>query len=264
MRLPQCILDLFDESYELVYVDWNSSFDDPEAIQTAINKKDYYPLDECINDWYFDSEVEGLWYHTDDFATKLCSVFDISKERAKKFVEKYRELIEEEIINRESNTVFDDMLRHTTDPVCYIDLGLDADDIYYLSLQEQKQLVKEIKRALHIPIRCTTLDQKIYDLLINAQYGQLVVYFTADIKDFVEHTDKWITFKNPHIAIVDHLNGSGSDVQLVGHSFTIKYDSNEVTVDKTVHYNYTYSVCGMSDTWCNDTIVKFSKTKKGN
>ena len=99
-------------------------------------------------------------------------------------------------------------------------------------------------------------------MLRQASYGgSLVIYFYDDVSDFIETTQNTITFRNPVIAIIDTINGSGDHCNLgkVG-EIEMPFSRERIRLCKTIKYSYTFSVCGMYSDWCEDTIVGLKDT----
>ena len=55
------VKNVMDKNYELCYVDYRDSFDDSlDVVQEAIQKQEWYPLDESIDDWFVDQEFNSV------------------------------------------------------------------------------------------------------------------------------------------------------------------------------------------------------------
>lgn len=261
----QDILDRLDKTYELVYVDYRDNLDEqPELLQQIIQEGCMDALWEKVDDWYADYD-EGFDLIFESIINSLAHDFEISQEAAKDFFEEYEDDVKDEIRNRDTSNPTRDLLRNTREVVCFIPLNLS---IYECWSDEElfKQQVKDIKKAVGLKMRDHRYDRRIEIMLWQASYGgELVVFFTADAEDLAQSGDvNTVEFRDPHIAIVDHFNGSGDDCQLDDHKFRTYFDREKVFVDKIIKYNYTYSVCGMSDDWCADTIYHLSKTRRKN
>jgi len=246
--------------YELVYIDYDSNLDDSlESVNEAIQKQDWCPLDESQDEWMMQSQMDGLDYVWDELKKELYDADDFFPEEIDTFMEDNRSDIEEEIFNRDTGTPMDDLIRHTKDPVMFYDLEVDVE--YGYDQESYDNNFQAIKEALSI--EDDSFNTNIETLLVNASYGgRLVVYFVGDIKSMMElemNGYNTISFKNPNVAIIDRMNGSGSDDCFDKLELSFPLDIRNIYIDKVLHYNYTYSVCGMSNNWCDDTIVKFGK-----
>jgi len=147
-----------------------------------------------------------------------------------------------------------DLLDNCGKVVLFYDSGIELQGYG----QERKEYIAdmdEIKKFLKIKISDTTHDEKIMQMILQASYGgQLVVYFTASIKEFLEvKENSAIKFNNVNIAIIDTCNGSGDDCFIPGVEFTVPFDRSKIFYDKSIKYNYSFAVCGMSSDWCRST-----------
>ena len=167
-----------------------------------------------------------------------------------------RELIED----RDTSDPVKDMLRHTREQVCFYDTGFEINEPY--DDEGYKEAYKIIKNALKI--KGNNYKREIDSLLVNASYGgRVVVYFLGDVESLSKTGDKnRIVFKNPAVAIIDTCNGSGSNEDFNGLTVSFPLDIENLFLDKTIKYNYTFEVCAMSSNWCNSTSVSFTKQGK--
>jgi hypothetical protein len=187
------------------------------------------------------------------------------------FIEENKDSIEGKVYeNDKSSDVLKDLLRNTRDIVTAYNTGYEVNpDSWRWSLKEIKSEIKQIKRVLGLKISDTTWDAEIELMVRQASYGgKLVVYFLldpSDIFDF-EKNSTHITFSNAEIAIVDMAGGSGDSCHLHRSKFTLNLENKNFFFDRCVTYSYTYDVCGMFDTWCQNTEykleVKRSRAKK--
>lgn len=64
------------------------------------------------------------------------------------------------------------------------------------------------------------------------------------------------------MAIVDSLEGGGDHIFLEikqENKVSFPFKKENLFVDKAVHYSYTYEVCGMCPSWCEDTVMELSE-----
>ena len=157
-----------------------------------------------------------------------------------------------------------DLLNRTGDLVFFYETDVSTSG-YGQSEKEYKEELKSIKKVLKIKMKDKTHDEKIMQMIYQASYGgQLVVYFNADLSEWVKRANNpSIKFGNVNIAIIDTANGSGDSCFLNGTDFTLPFDQEKVFYERSIHYNYTYEVCGMSSDWCADTQWSFSDKKVG-
>lgn len=255
------------KTYQLSYVDYRDSLDGHEKeLQECIKTNDWQPIDEIVWEWELDSQDNSIEYIIEelkkDIERKLDGRFDFDVEM---YVSKHFDDISEELYERDTSTFIDDLLRNTGELVAFYSTGWSCGDTCFIGDTGYKELKRDIRKLLGIKRNDPNLfDRELNELICNASYdGELVIYFTTDIKQFVDYKSNpnIITFTNPHIALINTSNGSGYDVQLDGCTVTLPFDRANLYLDKTIKYNYTYEVCGMGSSWCEDTGVHLS-TKK--
>lgn len=258
------IIALLDKSYSLIDVDYRSSFDDSlDAVAKAIRTQEWYPLDEEIEDWTMNAQWDSVAYLLDNqIKDAVMSEFELEDSDAEQLIENFRDEIVSAIYDRDDSDVIGDLIRNTTDPVMFYDTGVEIYSGCLSDKKERKEMLKDIKKALKIKLSETKWDDQIDMMIMQGDNGLLVIYFTADIKQMMNLSDKNIvTFSNPNVAIIDTVNGAGDNTQLMGHSFTIPFTLDNFFMDKEIKYSYTYEVCGMSSNWCDGTGIKFGKRK---
>lgn len=254
------VIALLDKKYYLVNIDRGDNLNDNlKPVQKSIRDQDWSYLDESFDDWTCEASDYGVDYAVDKLKKQMKYNFEfVDGESADDIIEEYRYEIEDEIRNRDESNPIKDLISNTSFPVAFYDTGIETYD-----RQDSKEQLHDIKKALNIPQREKKYDKTIFELCNNSYYGgQLVVYFNCDIDDWMSIGDNnTISFKDANIAIINTCNGSGYNVQLEGHEFSLPLDLNNFFLDRIIKYSYTYDVCGMGSHWCDDTIVKFSKKK---
>lgn len=262
--LPKSITDLLPKQIELVSANYDDSLDNSlDKVQEAIRKQDWYPLDSIFeDDWYFESQDYGVQYALDELKDDIVRNFDVDEERAEMFIQDHLEEIREEIYNRDCSDVMTDMIRHTSDPVCFYDTGVEIEfDVPFGTEEDLKACLKEVKSALKI--KSNKWDSELRMMIEQGYSGRLVVYFKGDIREMMSLSGKnCITFKNPMVAIINTYQGSGDNTDLPGHEFTLSLDPENIFLDRNLKYSYTYDVCGMVESWCDCTDVKFHSDKR--
>lgn len=271
------IIKRLDSSYELVWLDRGSNFDDNlKPVQEAIRQGSMEPIYEEIDEWVTNAESKSAWEIAEQLTQECINYlwfgdWDIDedyeqeahiKEGASQVIlHDYREWVMDAIYERNSSNPYEEMLSATSDQAMHYETDLYIGDWGY----DYDEKVWAIKKHLGIKKKETKWDNEIGDMVQNAGYGgKLVFYFTGDLTQWVNgcNPDKIdpkkinaIMFKDPHIAIIDTMNGSGGDCQLKGFEIIVPFDRNNVTIDDCQHYNYTHAVCGMSNDWCDGTTV---------
>lgn len=259
------VLDNLDKRYSLIYVDYQESLDNNlEAVQNAIQAQDKFLIEESIDlfEWYMESRDYAVDEAINELKDRLHSDFDEDEDgEIDAFVEDNIDAIREAIEERDDSYPLQDLIRNTSDTPVFFDLGIDVDGDCWADADSLKSNLKTVKRALKIKLSDRTFDSDLSMMLQQASYGgRLVVYFTGDISELLDlNGANVITFENPMIAVIDTYNGSGDSIDLDGHKFSAAFDPANLFIDKTIKYNYTFAVCGMSSNWADCTRVFFSK-----
>lgn len=251
------LIGYLDKDYELVYIDYRDNMDEQmQAIQDAIHADDMSCIDESLDEWMMDAESDGVVYIINQVTEELANDYDIDKDYAEELVEPFLDDLRDTIYERNTGDPVRDLLRNTSDPVCFYDTGLDdVPETWCLEKDEWEEYKDAIRSVLGID----GYDKDLDELLANASYGgRLVIYFRMDCWDLLHIVGNTVTFTDPHIALIDTYNGSGHDVWLKGATVTLPFDRTNLFIDRTIKYNYTYEVCGMYSSWCDETRVSFS------
>lgn len=124
------VKSLMDESYTLVWVDYNDNFNaDYTLIQKCLDKKSPESLWEGIAGWYSDSE----WESTQRIIRKLkeeCILFyDSDEKEVESFFEKHDDEIRGEIYARDDSDVLTELIKHTDDIPVRVEMLSDYDCI---------------------------------------------------------------------------------------------------------------------------------------
>jgi len=255
------VFDTMDKKYYLTYVDYRDSLDDSlESIQKCINEQCMDSLYEKTDEWFNDQEWDSISEITKELEANLEEEF--GEEQVDAFFYEKEDWIRDEIYNRNNSTPFDDLLRNTSDPIMFYDLCVDIDECGYDSHMVEDN-IRVIKKALGIPQKNKEYDRQLDIMIQQASYGgRLVIYFRGDIKEMINSSQyNTIQFANPMIAVIDTYNGSGDNTDIQGITVTLPYNPENVFLDKLIKYNYTYEVCGMIESWCDTTCVKFISKK---
>lgn len=247
------VIDLLPRRVSLTYVDYRDDLDDhTDTLARCIKQNNLDPIVDQIDELVYDQQWEFLQEVLKELKNNMVDTYDIDDDEADAIIEEYDDWLRDEIYNRDDSTPIDDLLRNTSDLVVFYDTGEEFDG--YGNSEAQYRLDRiRIKKLLSIPD--SAHDRDIDMMLMQASYGgRLVIYFNAGVKELL--TDKTINsirFNNAAIAIIDTGGGSGDHCYLNGHSFTLPFKRDNLFVDETINYNYTYAVCGMSSDWCDGT-----------
>lgn len=255
----ETVKSYLNKKYNLVCIEQRDRFEDKEElklVQKSIQEQDWFFIEESQEDWLMDARDQGYDYAIDELANEVAKGENISVDDVKSFLEtddghEIQDIIYE---RDESNPVLD-LCRNTGEIVFFYDTGMEVYDVA-LDEESKDEVVKGIKDTFSITD--DSHDKYIYIMLSESQGGQLVVYFTSKIEPMMEVQGmNRVEFKNAHIAIVDHQNGSGDSMELEGVKFSLPFDPKNLFIDRCIKYNYTYEVCGMDDSWCASTRFGF-------
>jgi hypothetical protein len=106
------------------------------------------------------------------------------------------------------------------------------------------------KLAAIVGIKYLPHRDELRELIINASYGgspEIIWYGSAT--DLMKHlvvadddenwaTSGYLTFENPHLLVIDNLNGSGHDVCLKGATVTVPFDPTMIVIDEAKNNGY--------------------------
>jgi len=257
------IIKLLQKHYTLTYVDYNDNLENSlDKVQSAIHGN-FEELDEMLFESFLDSENDQLEQILSELQTEISEKFEIGEEEAKEIIEQYRDELHDAIRERDDSDILKDLLRNTGKQVFFYDTLTEIGE-YTTDLNVR---LKETKKALKIKLKDKSFDSKLSLMLQQASYGgRLVVYFYNPIKDYMNIDEKINTIQftgRVNVAVIDNCNGSGDSTE-ISHSFSLPFNKENLFLDKTVHYSYTYEVCGMFSNWCESTNVdlKTKRTKK--
>lgn len=258
--LPQ-IIELLPEKTSLHYVDYRENLDEQSAeMQTCLQANNFDALNMLTNEWYSDQSWESVkYYNKKELRPSLMRTFDISEKKAKKLIKLHFDDIRNTLEERDDSDVLKDLINNTGKMIFFYETGLSTSG-YDGSKAQHRHERMQIKKMLSI----TTgqFDKEIDSMLSDASYGgQLVIYFRDILTNLIcENEFSHIRFSNATIAIIDTYGGSGSDCCISKHSFLLPMLRDHIIVEKTIKYNYTYAVCGMTEDWCDSTDFEFVNT----
>jgi hypothetical protein len=257
ITLPQ-IIELLPEKISLHYVDYNENLDERSAeMQTCLHANNLDALHELTNEWYSDQSWESVkYFNKEELHPSLMKTFEISEKKAKKLIKLHFDDIRNTLEERDDSDVLKDLINNTGKMIFFYETGLSTTG-YDGSKAQHRQERMKIKKMLSITT--SKFDKEIDSMLSEASYGgQLVIYFRDILSNLIcENEFSHIRFTNATIAIIDTYGGSGSDCCISKHSFLLPMLRDHIFVEKTIKYNYSYAVCGMTEDWCDSTDFEF-------
>ena len=269
MKNLEEIVALLPEKVWLTYVDYRDNFDEQyNTLQECVHNSNYDSLYENTDNWFQNQEFDSVKRIIKKLRKAIMSKFEIKKFKAKELIEQFDDEIKDVIYQRNNSDPIKDCFRNTSKFICFFDTGLEMESDSWSwntkTIEKERQRIKKI-----LKIRGTDkYDAGIEDMIRMASSGgKIVVYFRVNVQDLIPDFDAekatMVQFENAVIAIVEHSGGSGWYTELPGYTFKIPYSSENVFIDKTIKYNFTYSVCGMSENWCDNTKITllYEKTK---
>lgn len=254
------IIALLPEKVNLTYVDRNDHLDNNfKEVQNCIHSNSFEELDMAADGWFLDQQLDSVKEVIKNLRSSLMEKYTLAKKEAKIIIEKNRDYIEEAIYSRNESDLLKDLFSNTSKFIMHYDTGYEVEsDSWNWSREDIEKEVASIKKQLQIT---TDKYDSLIDLMIyQASYGgQLVIFFRVNPYSMITcedpEPDKLISFTNPEVAIINTSNGSGDNCYLHGHTVRLDFNRENLFIEKTIHYNYTYAVCGMIETWCDSTQV---------
>lgn len=236
-----------------VYWGYDDVLSKEQIAKIIANEDGLYDVEDELNDNNLDYYC-GL---EDDVIKLVIVEFDFSESLNEN--EEFTDFCREHIC---IDMNIDQLFRNTGKIIMFYETGIETFG-YGQSEKDYLNEVKKIKKFLKIKLSDKTHDKAILSMIYDASYGgQLVIYFTIGIKDFVENDKNAIKFGNcVNIAIIDTDGGSGGDCFVKGVEFTVPFDRNRLFYENSIKYNYSFAVCGMSSDWCDNTQYAFVDKK---
>ena len=227
----------------LIYIDYNDNLSErSQEIQECIQNHNFDSIYNLIDSW----DIE-FWE-----INRIIKKLELSEEEERK----YKDLIIEEIYERDKSNPVKDLFNNTGKMIMFYETNLKLEEPD--SKEDIIEQVYQIKKKLKI--KNNFYDKEIKEMVEMASYGgNLVIYFRDYPYYYINNSINKLEFTDPVIAIVNNYNGSGGHAKLEGHKIEIDFYRNRLFIELAVKYNYTYDVCGMYDYWCDLTKVKIQE-----
>ena len=221
---------------ELVYIDRSDDFSErPEWCDELIRSKEgFSPSMDDIEFW--ENEHESEIYLIKEVLVDGEDYDDLDDD--------VREAARDWLHDNNKSSPIKEMLSHTSSWLAFYDLGIELDHTCRCcsNTREHRKQVESIMERFNI-----SKDQrrKIECLTSQANGGELVIYFQVDTSDFYANSrdEKYITFTNPHIGIIDFSNGSG-DVTEVECTVQLPFDRRRIRIDRCAPGYGWSKICG--------------------
>ena len=242
---------------------------------TAITVQDIISLLEPKYDMYYvgDNSFDCLYNsmcldHADSLSDalsmlqfKMRAEFGITLREAKVLVDQYQEELENTILNRDISDPIGCMIRNTSKQVMFYDTGYEVESESWSWNDEQVAQVREQIKSI-VSLTSDVSNEDIDEMIKTATYGgKLVIYFLENFEKLITKEGiNSISFRHAAVAIIDIDGGSGDHCYLsMDHKFALPFKRENIFLDKSIKYNYTFAVCGLDSKWCRSTIVELSE-----
>jgi hypothetical protein len=261
------VKELLPKTVSLYYVDYRDDLDEHMGLlQECIHEGVMDSLWEKVDEWYVDGADTS--YYRDKLRNDLQNKFDLENDEVDEIMEEFDDDIRDTLYDRDDSDVVKDLIRNTSKQAMFYDTGYEvAPDSWSWSEKEIKKERQDIKRQLGLRALTEQQNNDIDMMIRQASYGgRLVIYFYDSVDDFIaiDGDYKVITFKNPHIAIIDNCGGSGDHCYVGGVTVKLPLEKENIFICEATSYSYTHDVCGMVSNWCDGTTVGFVKPKLRN
>lgn len=256
------IKELLPETTSLVYVDYNDSLDGHhDILQRCLEEQSWEPLDNNWHDWFGEAEDVSIDEYKNQLSLKLQSEYNLSEEEAESVIEDNENDIRHYIYDKCDDTVYDDLFRNTGRIVAHYDTGYFMESESW-SWTEAEVRLERMKIKKFLGITNDSHDSGIDMMIQQATYGgQLLIYFKMDFQEIMSKIEndppKMICFDKAVIGIVDHCGGSGDVYDGSINNIRLPFNPNNLFLEKSIKYNWTYSIAGMVESWADDTQVSF-------
>lgn len=262
------VLSHIEERITLNYVDYRSNFNEHlNLIQDLIRTGNYDAINDSTADWFMDSEMDSKDRIKHKMKIELSEKYGIDDEHDAfdTLFESYG--VDDVIYERDDSTVFEDMLKNTNNIIAHYDTGYELEpDSWNWTDEKIKKECTKIKEILGIPKDYHGYNPNIQELIREASYGgSLLIYFSLkdNVVDFVKELEnnQTIIFEDYMFGIVNHFNGSGGvmPISISKYKYSAELKRENLFLEKSIKYNWTYSIAGMCNDWADDTAVTFAK-----
>lgn len=252
------IKELLPQRVSLYYVDYRDSLEDHhEIIQRCVSEGELAPLWEATDEWFGGGSYESEKHYKKELIQDIARKYDIDEDEAEGLLEEHDDFIRETLCERDDSDVIKDLLRNTSEFVAHYDTGYYVEsDSWSWTESEIRAERQRIKKVLGI--RNKLHNDNIDMMIRQASYGgNLLIFFNLDVEYFTDQSfePKGIQFSNYHIGIIDHRGGSGDICEIHRETVTLPFNRDNVWLEKSIKYNWTYAIADMCSGWCDSTGV---------
>ena len=253
----EAVKKLLPTTTSLVFINYNDNFDDQHVIlQEALDRKCWSGITEEID--FHDAETGEIQEIKNQLHDDLIKEYNINEVEAQDIIVKYYDEIDTYCYDKDDSTPITDCLNNTSKLIAHYDTGFSMPgDSWNWDQKEIKHWRDNIKN--HLGIKDSKHDEGLDMMICQASYGgQLLIYFELDFNEFMKFIDsaKTISFDNAVIGVVDHYGGSGDVYEGRIDGIKLPFISENLFLEKSIKYNWTYAIAGMQLNWAESTIVK--------
>lgn len=239
-RLYSDAVDALDEHYRFDYIDQGDELTDKQ-LQMLLDGEELYE-DDHFDEWESDRRHLDTQYVIDDL---------LSPEQ-RDLLDGRIEDLRQEIYDRDTGDLGQQLLHATGCKLVRFDLEHTVDPYPWNAEQEElNERAEGIAEALHLD---PTTEQRelLHNLVVEASYGgRLYAFCYLDGEEALKlatgggEQPETVTFTPARIVVLDHLNGSGSEIEL--DSITVPWSPQRVTLDaRGIGFGYSWDeVCGL-------------------
>jgi len=251
---------LLPKTTSLYHVDYTDSLNEHiDILQECISNNNFDALHDNINEWYIDSPSYAFQYLYKELLSDICNEFSIEEDVAEEIMEDFEDRIRDHYYNVDDSNVLKDLLRNTENLIAHYDTD------YYMesgswNWNDAEIRLERIKIKQFLGLKSSYYDDAI-DMMIQQASGggQLNIYFNMDVEDFIYNEKNTIVFSNYQIGIVNHYEGSGDILEVeIKNDLKLPLNLKNIFLEKSIKYNWTYSIAGMVSDWCDSTLYSFS------
>lgn len=233
-EMTQKIIEYIRKNPIEMYWDYRDRFSIEQRQRILQSEDGFDELEQEI----FENSSEYIWELQEQFTEQIAQEFFPEEEINKDLLEEIEKTFQEEYI---IDPKMEEIIRKDDD-IFFYDTGI--------SITPDKEGLEKL-----IKVVGEEHENKAKELINDLFYeGSLCIAFKANVLDFRETEEyKFIHFRNAHLVIPDHSQGSGWDVSFPGLTLTLPFIKGNLYLDCAVKYSYTDDVCGLDWNWCEDT-----------
>lgn len=214
-----------DKTYHLVFIERADRLSD-EQVQALLEGKSLYE-DPHFDEWYNDARWSG-WESVRD---------ELLEPEERDLLDEHPELMDElrfAVEERDQSDPAADLLRETPYMLFRFDMGLDVAPSEFAHNDDAEAAAVAMAEALGVDLDANR--DSLRSAFWHASYGgRLFVIAYLDPQDVVGATRA--TFTNPHVVVLDRLNGSGMDCQVLG-EVSVDITTENTVLDSSDRYGW--------------------------